>query len=173
MEKDSKMYEYGCLMVYLKMSNWAEFTKDILDDDLYDSENSRYGMETEPHCTILYGLHPEIEDEDVKKLFENIEKEDFDIQLAGKDCFYNDEYDVLKINIISEKLNELHELAKNNFDYTSQYSTFKPHITIAYLKKGRGKKYVDSDFEGFIDTDSIEKIVYSKTNGEKIDIHLS
>jgi 2'-5' RNA ligase len=93
-----------------------------------------------------------------------------DIILEGKDCFFNKDYDVLKINVKSEKLKELNELTKSNLNYTSQYNDYKPHLTLAYLKKGKGLDYINPTFTMTID--SINKIVYSKPNGEKIDIPL-
>ena len=76
---------------------------------------------------------------------------------------------VLKMNVKSEKLNELNKLA-TRLPHTSTYPDYKPHLTIAYLTKGNGNKFVNSNFNLKIDT--IDKIVYSKTNGEKIDIPL-
>mgnify|MGYP003352094323 CR=1 FL=1 len=41
-----------------------------------------------------------------------------------------------------DKLNALNkQLCK--FPYTNDYPDYKPHITIAYVKKGLGKKYLD------------------------------
>ena len=81
----------------------------------------------------------------------------------------NKDYDVLKMNIKSEKLNELNKLA-STLPHTSTYPDYKPHITVAYLTKGNGNNYVDLNFKMKINT--IDKIVYSKSNGEKIDIPL-
>ena len=170
LEKDSKMYEYGCLMVYLSLPNWNDFISKIDDSDLFETDNDRYGKETEPHCTILYGIHSDVSDDEVESLFEGLDKSDFDIEIQGIDCFYNKDYDVLKMNVVSNKLNDLNTLAKS-LPYTSQYQDYKPHLTLGYLQKGKGSKYTDPTFTMSID--SIDKIVYSKPNGEKIDIFLS
>jgi 2'-5' RNA ligase len=170
LEKDSSMYEFGCLMVYLNIPRWQDFLKKIDSSDLYQTENDRYGVETEPHCTILYGVHSDVDDDEVLSLFEGLKKSDFDIYVNGIDCFFNQEYDVLKLNILSSKLHELNELSKS-LPYTNQYKDYKPHITLAYLQKGNGSKYVDPTFKANINN-SIDRIVYSKSNGEKIDIPL-
>jgi hypothetical protein len=169
LEKDSKMYDYGCLMVYLNIPNWSEFLSEINPEHLYQSDNDRYGFETEPHCTILYGIHNDVSDDDVIKLFSDIKVSDFDMIVDGIDCFFNKDYDVLKLNVKSNKLNQLNELAKT-LPHTSQYPDYKPHITIGYLQKGNGIKYIEPKVKFTID--NISKIVYSKTNGEKIDILL-
>lgn len=168
-DKSGNMYEYGCLMLYVKFNNWNDFIGQIDRELLYEPENERYGVETEPHITILYGIHKDVDDEQVIALFSDIKKSGFDITVDGVDCFYNKEYDVLKMNVKSEKLNELNELA-TRLPHTSTYPDYKPHLTIAYLTKGNGNKFVNSNFNLKIDT--IDKIVYSKTNGEKIDIPL-
>lgn len=171
LEKDSTMYEYGCLMVHLNIPNWYDFLSKINPNELYQTENDRYGLETEPHCTILYGIHSDVNDQDVIDLFSGLKKSDFDLKIDGVDCFYNQEYDVLKLNVQSEKLHELNGLCKS-LPYTSQYPDYKPHITLAYLQKGSGAKYVDPTFKTKFDN-TIDKIVYSKPNGEKIDILLT
>ena len=169
LEKDSKMYEYGCLMVYLNLPYWDQFLSKIQPEDLYQTDNDRYGLETEPHCTILYGIHSDVNDEDVFKLFDGIKKSDFDLSIDGIGCFYNKDYDVLKMNVKSEKLNELNSLAKS-LPHTSHFQDYKPHLTLAYLQKGEGRKYIDPTF--MMEINSIDKIVYSKPSGEKIDITL-
>lgn len=102
-------------------------------------------------------------------MFSDIKESDFDLEVNGLDCFYNKDYDVLKMDIKSEKLNELNNLAKK-LPNTSTYPDYRPHITVAYLTKGNGKNYVDLNFRTKINT--IDKIVYSKTNGTKIEIPL-
>ena len=170
LEKDSKIYEYGCLMVYLKIPEWDRIISVIDNDDLYETDNDRYGKETEPHCTILYGIHSDVSDDKIFKMFSNLKKSDFDIEIDGIDCFYNKEYDVLKLNVKSNKLNELNDLTKS-LPHTSAYPDYKPHITLAYLTKGKGSDYINPTFNINFDN-TIEKIVYSKPNGEKIDIPL-
>jgi len=175
--KSGSMYEYGCLMIYLDIPNWKDFLeteilkgKIISDGDLYEPKNERYGIETDPHITILYGIHKDVSDDEVLKMFSNIKKSDFDIFVDGIDCFYtNKDYDVLKMNVKSNKLNELNKLA-SQLPHTSAYPDYKPHLTIGYFLKGKSNEYVDLNFDMKIDT--IDKIVYSKSNGEKIDIPL-
>jgi len=168
-DKSGTMYEFGCLMLYVKFPNWSEFTSQIDSSFLYEPESERYGLETEPHITILYGIHKDVKDEDVLDLFSDINTKEFDLKLSGIDCFKNKDYDVLKINIKSDKLNELNTIAKS-LPHTDTYPDYKPHLTIAYLKKGYGDTFSNKDFETTLV--NLDKIVYSKTNGEKISIPL-
>jgi len=166
-DKSGTNYEYGCLMLNLNFPNWKIFTSNIDKDDLYDSESERYGIETEPHVTILYGIHKSVDDDVVYALFSDLKKNDFDLKVSGIDCFFNKDYDVLKMNILSDKLSELNKLAKR-LPHTSDYPDYKPHITIAYLQKGKASQYANPNFN--INLDNINKIVYSKSNGQKISI---
>jgi len=166
-DKSGTMYEYGCLMLYLDLPNWSKMVSDIDKRELYEPTNERYGIETEPHITILYGVHSDVTDDQVIDLFKEVRKSDFDITVNGIDCFFNKDYDVLKMDVKSNKLNELNEICKT-LPHTSTYPDYKPHITIAYLLKGNGSKYMNPTFQ--MKMNNIDKIVYSKPNGEKIDI---
>jgi len=166
-DKSGTNYDYGCLMVYFDFPNWNNFTEKINVKDLYQASNERYGIETEPHATILYGIHNDVDDDQVIALFSDIKKSEFDLEITGMNCFFNESYDVLKLNVESNKLNELNRLAKK-LPHTSEYPDYKPHITIAYLKKGSGLKYQNETMRFTIN--NIEKIVYSKKNGERISL---
>lgn len=167
--KSGKIYEYGCLMIYVDIPKWSNFTDYVSVDDLYLPENERYGIEQDPHITILYGIHDDVHDNQIMSLFSNIKSSDIQMDVDGIDCFNNEDYDVLKMNIKSDKLNDLNKLAKS-LEHTCTFPSYKPHLTIAYLRKNMGSKYEDKNF--VIKIDNINKIVYSKTNGEKIDLPL-
>ena len=169
-DKSGTNYEYGCLMLYVDIPNWGHLTNEIEKNDLYKPENERYGIEKEPHITILYGIHKDVDDDQVMSMFSDLTQTNFDISVNGIDCFYNDEFDVLKLNVESSELNKLNKMARM-LNHTNDYPTYKPHLTIAYLNKGMGNKYSDPTFHTKIN--NISKIVYSKTNGEKISIPLN
>ena len=52
---DDKTYSYGCAMLYFDFPKMDELHKSIDEDDIYSEDG--HGLETEPHCTLLYGLH--------------------------------------------------------------------------------------------------------------------
>lgn len=140
--------EYGCLMANFNTTGWSDYIKGLIDEaDVYDEEG--YGLELEPHITVLYGLHDEeFNFEDLKKILPPIEK-----LFAFKkniSIFTNDnmEYDVVKFEIESSILVELNEKIRNQFPYTSTFD-YNPHMTIAYVKKGTGKKYVTENVDKY------------------------
>lgn len=163
-EKDKdKKYSYGCLMVYLEEKGWDGFIKDLIDENDIVEEDG-LGIETEPHVTVLYGFH---EDTDVDKLKELVPPlSEIKISADEISIFENEKYDVLKYDIKSDKLFEVNKLMTDNFEYTTDFPDYHPHATIAYLKKGTGKKYAsklkeDKEF-------STLHYVYSQPSGEKV-----
>lgn len=138
-EQSKTTYDYGCLMINVDATGWSEFVNEIIDtDDIY-TENNGYGIETEPHVTVLYGLHDGIDMKKLKSVLCTLS--DVDIVSNKIGIFENEKYDVLKYDIDSTKLHILNSIVSENFEYTSDYPDYHPHITIAYLKPGLGKKY--------------------------------
>lgn len=134
------MEEKGCIMVRVKHPDLEKFLEQIKEEDIYNNDENEYGLETESHVTILYGiLHNKHTVETLKALMPPIEE----IKLIGTSLtsFNNEDFDVLKIDIKSNKLTELNQIVTNNLEYETKYKDYNPHLTIAYLKKGTSKKY--------------------------------
>lgn len=137
--------ERGCLMVFFDNTQWKFHIRDLVDEnDIYedstDKKNS-YGYEDDAHVTVLFGFNDKEENIDrIPKYCVPIDNLD-DIYSDKIDFFENEEYDVLKYNILSDKLAKMNKTFTDNFEYENSYSEYHPHITIAYLKKGMGKKY--------------------------------
>jgi len=164
--KESSGYEYGCVMVEVPVSNWNEITSYINPDDVYEEPgDNTHGIQKNPHVTILYGLHEGVTEEQVKSVFENFDA-DINIKVDGIDIFENKDYDVVKFNVIPDgALQYLHdELSK--FPNSNEYPDYKPHITVAYVKSGTGKKYIKPDYK--YEVKNVDKITYSLSNGEKL-----
>lgn len=167
-EKKEKVYDYGCMLCYLSIENWDRILSEIDNTDVYFGDSSeRYGRETKPHATILYGLHDdEIPDKHIKEAVRKMQPIN-DIRLSGISAFTdNPDYDVLKFEVQSEYLNKLNT-AFRKFPYTSSYDGYNPHLTIAYLKKGVYQKYLDL-YNLLLKYDYTSDVVsYSKPNDEK------
>ena len=113
------------------------FGKQIDPDDLYIKE-AEDGLETEPHCTVKYALLTD-EVKDIREILKKEKKGKF--YLGKSTIFEKDKYDVVKIEVESEDLKRVHERL-NNLPHEDKYPEYKAHATIAYLKKGKGKKYI-------------------------------
>lgn len=132
-------YEYGCLMVDFDVKKWRNLIgKLVKPGDIFPDE----GYEDDAHVTALYGFHDnELDFDKLKLSVPNIET--IKIILNKIDIFdASDDYDVVKFNVTSPSLIELNKILRSKFKYSTDYPHYVPHMTIAYVKKGLGKKYI-------------------------------
>ena len=160
--KESSGYEYGCVMVEVPVSNWDEITSYIDPNDVYTGGDDTHGIQENPHVTILYGLHDGVTEEQVKSVFEGF-TESINIEVDGIGIFENKDYDVVKFNVNPDgALQELHNRL-SEFPNSNSFPDYKPHITIAYVNKGTGKKYLKPDYKYTVK--NVDKITYSMADG--------
>lgn len=163
-ESSKSTYEYGCAMLYFDFPEMKEIHEKINEDDIYIEEgDNTYGLEDEPHCTLLYGLHEEVKPEQIKKIVGEFAFGSCKIHNAS--LFENDKYDVLKFDVDGGELHECNEdLTK--LPHTNSFPDYHPHMTIAYLKPGKGKEYVEK-LKGIEFNLSPSHAVFSQPNGTK------
>jgi 2'-5' RNA ligase len=122
-----------------KIRQWG--LKNIPDEELIGD-----GRETSIHVTLKYGLlnHDPFE---LRPLLENFGP--IEATLGNISIFENEKEDVIKIEVESPRLIQLHNIINKNFENIETHSTFIPHCTIGYVQPGMGKKYADNtDFAG-------------------------
>lgn len=131
------------------------------------------GIETNPHVTVLYGLHPETE---IMIGPVATAESPIAIQLGKCSVFEGsptkeDSHDVVKIEVISQGLHNLHEELKK-LPHTSTYPDYKPHVTIAYVKPGMGEMYAKrlNLLEGKVAV--FDRLIFSNQAREHISIPL-
>jgi 2'-5' RNA ligase len=165
-EETSANVEYGCLMLFLDVPIWKKITSIIKPEDLYEKDDE-YGIEKEPHLTILYGFHDEVTAEDVFKLFKkNMPIKPIKIRIKGISVFENPEFDVVKFDVNSLELTKLNGIMRQ-LPNTTKFPEYHAHITIGYVKPGEGKKYVKS-----FEKESVlkgNKLVFSYKNNKNND----
>jgi 2'-5' RNA ligase len=163
--KESTGYKLGCVMVEVPVSNWNEITSIIDKNDLYEVEGENYGIQDNPHLTLLYGLKPNITKEQVEQVLEkSVDGEKIEIEIENIGLFENDNFDVVKFNV--KKTEQLQKLFDSLSELPNEntFPDYNPHMTIAYVKKGLGKKYTKT----YSHKVSSNDICYSMANGEKI-----
>ena len=161
---ESSGYQWGCVMVQVPIKNWQQIISQIQPEDVYDGGDDRHGIEDDPHLTLLYGLEPQITEEEIKKVFSDFEHE-VTLKINGIDTFNNEEYDVVKLNVEkTPELQKLHDRLSELPNHDS-YPEYRPHITISYVKKGTGNKYVNPDFK--MDIQGLNTICYSQPSGKR------
>ncbi len=155
-----------------KIRTWARETID--KDDLYDDPDdpTSSGLEDHIHCTVLYGLTGESETA-VQRLRDLVRGHGpIQVVLGKVSLFPGDDekpYDVVKISVTSEHLQRLHKLIKKELPNKETYPKYKPHVTLAYVKAGTGKKYEGLDrFEG--EEFEVEHFVFAPKEDKKRDV---
>ncbi len=136
----TKKYDYSCLMLKAKFNNWDNFCKNFIKSgDVYTEEN--FGIEKEPHITILYGFEPSsVSFNDIESIYPS-EIKKINYKIIGISLFQNENYDVVKFDIESNDLRKLN-LIYSSLPHQNNYKDYQPHLTIFYCKKGQGEKYI-------------------------------
>ena len=137
--------KFGCLMVVFDIAegDWKEIGNKIkFHEDLYNDESGKFGVETEPHVTVLYGLHDDrITLDDVKALIPPIME--MTAILTAINHFECPAYDVLKFEVDAPRFHSANSALREKLPYSTDYPDYVPHMTIAYLNKGTGAKYAN------------------------------
>jgi len=106
-----------------------------------DEDLAADGREMEPHITVKYGLHGD----DAGEVQTALAGEGpVKVKLGRLSLFENEDADVLKIEVDSPDLHRLNKKIAGAVENTETHPGYKPHVTIAYLKPGEGKKYLGS-----------------------------
>lgn len=94
------------------------------------------GIETLHHITVLYGLQSD-DKELIQKLFDTTKKK-FKLKNKTEITYFDkEEYTVAKVEIVvPEALKNFRSKLFTDISNQDQYSSWKPHCTIAYLKPG-------------------------------------
>lgn len=171
LEKKGDTHDYGCVMFFFDISKkkWDETLSMIDDDDVYNVEGDKsYGIEDEPHVTLLYGLHDTIPDEKIKEISNKLEI--IELKLKKISIFENEKFDVVKFDIIGDSKTKLSKINSEfaKLPHTTDYPDYHPHSTLFYAKKGKGKDYIKTLSDDDAISVTCKKVVYSKADGSKL-----
>jgi len=166
-----KQHDYSSTQVNLptdiaqKIMKWSH--QFIAEEDVYTEDD--HGRETEPHVTVLFGLH----DNDAHSLKNALKGEKkVTMELKETSIFESAQYDVVKFTVESEDLYRLNRKISDACENTQSHPSYSPHCTISYVKKGTGKKYIgNKEFDGT--KLIIDHILFSDKNRDKTKIALT
>jgi hypothetical protein len=169
LKEEKQTFDYGCVMLYFDFIQMNKIHDFIDPNDIYIQEGDRtFGLEDEPHCTLLYGLHDGVSNENVKSVLDKYTYTT--LKAHNISLFKNPDYDVLKFDVQGDNLHETNSDLQQ-YPYTSNFPDYHPHMTVGYLNSGSGKRYVEmlKDYE----YELLPKYaVYSKPDGNKIKIKI-
>jgi hypothetical protein len=170
-ENSDSTYDYGCVMLYFNFPAINKIHDAIDPEHIYEEEGDKtFGLEDEPHTTLLFGLHNEVSLDEVKKALDKFKFSTCKVKNAS--LFENEKYDVFKFDVEGKNLHETNaELRK--YPYTNKYDDYHPHLTIGYIKPGLGKKYTKM-LDGFEYELVPQYAIFSHPDGtkDKIDIKI-
>lgn len=178
-QKKTDQFDYGSTQLDLTgqaAEDVTEFAKSLPESDLYKDPTANYdaqrtGRETDPHITVLYGLNTTNEAE-VRGLVQSAKP--IEVELGEVSQFdTNEDYDVLKVDVVSDELAALNAKLDKVLETPGKtFDEYQPHVTIAYVKKGMGQKYVgDTRFKGQKIT--LDNLTFSTKDGKRINIPLA
>lgn len=136
-----------------------------------DVDLAEDGRETKPHVTVKWGLHTNDADE-VRAIL--AKEAPFTVTLGKTSFFPNGESgsgDVLKVDVTSARLRRLNKQIGQALEHTSTHPGYQPHVTVAYLKPGRGKAYEGDDALAGTEM-TVDRLVFSDQNGQRVEIPL-
>jgi hypothetical protein len=155
-------------MATRKIIQWGEANID--DKDIYTNpDEPQYGREYESHVTVIYGIH----EEDPHKIKKVIGKyKPFHVEFGKVSVFNCPKFEVAKIEVESLGLRRINKLIQDNFEITQNANAYRPHVTIAFLKKGSRCSFAGCDeFVGnklFVD-----RLTFSSKNGVLTTVELN
>ena len=161
---------FGCVMLYCDIPNWEKKHLTLIDpNDIYDvpDKGMSRGLEKTPHCTLIYGLKlDKVNPLEIKKIMKTF----FPIKVAIKKLTFFDtpDCDVAKYDVPKTKELQAWRDELMKFPNHQDFNDYHPHITLSYIKKGTGIKYI-KEFEKPFHV-IFNKAVYSYSDNKKDNI---
>ena len=147
-------HKFGCVLATFDIGDQQRFQEwyryNIRPDELHSEEGDKGDF----HITVKYGLHGGVKPEDVVKALGKYTKGFAEVTLGKISVFPSEEvkednYDVVIVEVHSPDLHELNKMIASGVKCTDTYPEYKPHVTLAYMKPGKGKKFLhDRSFSG-------------------------
>lgn len=157
-------HSYSCALIRLP----EKLSRDVLAYGRRLPDAAVTEREDEPHVTVLYGIHGDTP-KPVLAALRDVEP--FTIRLGRLSLFQGQDHDVLKIEVHSAPLVRLNGLLRSRLCHTQTHPNYVPHVTVAYLRKGRGERYVgDKHFAG--ESFEASSVIFSASGGATTVIRL-
>lgn len=162
------IYNYSSTQIYLpdelsdEIVEWGN--RHVPDKDLYiDPTDPSFGRENEIHITVLYGIHSD-DLKPIQSILAGVKP--IRCKLGRITAFdSNAKFDVLKIDVTSPDLHALN-VKLQALEHSNGYPVYKPHVTIAYVNKDKGKRWLNC--KAFLDRDFVAyDLIFSSKSGKK------
>lgn len=174
LDNEKRCYKFASLMIELPerlcddIISWG--FDNIPNDSLVCDPNSPlFGREDDTHITVIYGIHTD-DVNDVDIWFRN--EKPFECTLGKIDILSKKpQFDVLVVSVKSKGLHLLNSKMRTKLEVTENYPQYIPHVTIAYLQKGEGDKFIGNKaFEG--EKFTVKEVMFTSRLNKKTPIVL-
>jgi len=141
----NKITNKGVLLLEVQLSDIPEVVDSIRKEHLSVVPFDRtLGFVKDHHITLCYGFDHEVHEGQILEVMDKFSLPEL-FYFSGLELFENEEHDILICRLRpSETLNALNLELSKLLKKTPTYN-YNPHLTIAYLKKGKGKRYTYSN----------------------------
>lgn len=163
-------YDYSCLMAEIPDDMAQEIiaiADSIPDEYIYEPDNEEKGRTKHCHITVKFGIHT-TNLADVERVVAGSPL--LSATLGRITAFNNEDFVVLKVSVQSEDLTKLNGRIRQELECTDTFPDYKPHITVAYLKKDERNPYYYQEFcsNDFLGREiQIDRLTFSTPKGTK------
>jgi len=176
MKKEIEAHSHACLMAAIPdgvASLVRGYANSIPDEDIYTEEgDDDYGREEFVHITVKWGFL----DSDPAPVQDGLgDWGPITATLREVSAFHGEEYVVLKVDVDSPDLEDMHRFCKEEFPNKETHPDYHPHVTIAYLKaNSQDPYYYEKYFTGMFDGIELtfDELVFSAGDDQKVPISL-
>jgi 2'-5' RNA ligase len=169
-EPDTPKEEHKFSSTQVNITGRAAQMMQKLAMQIPDSDLAEDGREHEQHITTKYGLHFQTPSQRLRNALVHFGP--VTATLGKTSLFHGDDADVLKIDVESPDLHRLNKLISRLTPTHDTFPTYKPHATIAYLVKGKGRKYTGNTALAGT-TLTFDSVLFSGKRGHKELIRLT
>ena len=138
----NESHSYACVMADIKNEKILNVVSELQSKinrftvSSQDGDSVKNGLETNTHITIFYGLDDNvINSPNFKNIIKKYKDHVLDLTVKEVSYFESDDYRVCKLGCESKTLSLIHNDIRDTLPHHNTFPDYKPHITIAYLKK--------------------------------------
>ena len=134
-----------------------------LQNRIKSADLAEHGRELHPHVTVLEQVNTD-DVAAVRRALAN--RPGGRLRFGSIGVFSNPQHDILQIEVDSPELRRLHDLLAARLPNQENWPKYQPHVTLAYLKPGAGRKYLELNQLAGEEVD-VDRVVFRAPTGQR------